>query len=62
MAAFEISAENPKKRENNKREQARPKKISDLSKASDFISQQRDNWHDRSRRARQIKKPGASPG
>jgi hypothetical protein len=42
MAAFEISAENRKKRENNKREQARPKKISDLSKASDFISQQSD--------------------
>jgi hypothetical protein len=39
IAAFEISAENRKNRENNKREQARAKKISDLSKASGFISQ-----------------------
>jgi hypothetical protein len=39
MAAFEISAKKRKNRENNKREQARAKKISDLSKASGFISQ-----------------------
>jgi hypothetical protein len=38
IAAFEISAENRKNRENNKREQARAKKISHLSKASGFIS------------------------
>jgi hypothetical protein len=39
LAAFEIPAENRKNRENNKREQARPKKISHLAKASGFISQ-----------------------
>jgi hypothetical protein len=39
MSAFEISAKNQKSRENNKREQARAKKISHLSKASGLISQ-----------------------
>jgi hypothetical protein len=34
MAAFEISAKNRKNRENNKREQARPKEINHLAKAS----------------------------
>jgi hypothetical protein len=36
IAAFEISAKNRKNRENNKREQARPKKISHLAEASGF--------------------------
>jgi hypothetical protein len=37
MAAFEISAKNRKNRENNKREQARPKEINHLAKASCLI-------------------------
>jgi hypothetical protein len=57
-----LSAENRKNRENNKREQARPKKISHLAKGSGFISQL--VIHERqmarsSRWVRQIKKPGA---
>jgi hypothetical protein len=37
MAAFEIPAKNRKSRENNKPEQARPKKINHLAEASGFI-------------------------
>jgi hypothetical protein len=57
MAAFEISAKNRKNRENNKREQARPKKISHLAEASGFISR----LILRAPYGAACKKPGASP-
>jgi hypothetical protein len=58
MPALEISGENPKNRQNNKR---RTSGKQAGSKASGFISQRVSGANDCPERAQQMKKPGAVP-